>query len=185
MIKNSNNLPPSSSPSPPPPCSFISPLPRSSPVFHSPSCSRLWIRKGFRGERLWILSYIFHSSISAASFTLNLLPRAKNQHGIRETCTRHRKPDYSRSDSLPILFSLSPPRTTWESRDVLTPRTGVLLLLSLLAPVSLPPSFLIPYLLSNPLFLPLLTYLDLSYHSFSLHFSFFNSVYISLPRAQR
>lgn len=46
----------------------------------------------------------FSLLISAASFTLNLLPRAIKQHGIHETCTHHRECDYSSSISLSILL---------------------------------------------------------------------------------
>lgn len=53
-----------------------------------------------------ILNFSF--LISAASFTLNLLPRAKKQHGIHETCRHHRKCDYSLSISLSILLSRYP-----------------------------------------------------------------------------
>lgn len=53
-----------------------------------------------------ILNFSF--LISAASFTLNLLPRAKKQHGIHETCTHHRKCDYSLSISLSTLVSHHP-----------------------------------------------------------------------------
>lgn len=44
-----------------------------------------------------ILNFSF--LISAASFTLNLMPRAKTRHGIHETCRHHRKCDYGLSIS--------------------------------------------------------------------------------------
>lgn len=140
-----------------------------------------------------ILNFSF--LISAASFTLNLLPRAKRQHGIHETCTRHRKCDYSLSISLSVLLSL----TIQDKMGIvklLTPQTGVLFLLSLSPPS---PFFLTPSLpdftsLSIPpiSFSPL-TCLDSCYHSspgfnvsFSLSFppSIFHSLMLrgnSLP----
>lgn len=82
-----------------------------SPVFHSPSLSQ--VAYAVNQNRFpWgmALNIILNFSflISAASFTLNLLPRAKKQHGIHETCTHHRKYDYSQSISFSILLSHYP-----------------------------------------------------------------------------
>lgn len=152
------------------------------PVSHSSLALRshvLWIRTVVHGEP-WILSEKFSFLISAASFTLNLLPRAKRQHGIYETCARRRKCDYSLSISLSILFSPYP-RQRGNGEDVLTPQTGALLLsLIFLTPVFTPPfkpfsSILPPHSSCFALSALLLPLQRLS----------FSAISISLPRAQR
>lgn len=123
----------------------------------------LWIRAAVHREP-WILSEKFSFLISAASFTLNLLPRAKRQHGIYKTCARCRKCDYRLSISLSILFSPYP-RQRGNGEDVLTPQTGVLLLsLIFLTPVFTSPS--ISYIPFFPF-----TCLASSYRPFCRHFS--------------
>lgn len=120
----------------------------------------------------------FHSSsplhvFPAASrhpLCLNLLPGAKKQHGIRETCTRHARCDYG-----PYPSRLSIPLV--ESWRVLTPRTGALL----------PICFTLPFFFPCPF--------NLSFFSpphcsmISLRLSplqrLSSSVYISLPHARR
>lgn len=73
---------------------------------HSPSfCLLAYAVNQNKFPRGTALNIILNFSflISAASFTLNLLPRAKKQHGIHETCTHHRKCDYSLSISLSTI----------------------------------------------------------------------------------
>lgn len=134
-----------------------------------------------------ILNFSF--LISAASFTLNLLPRAKKQHGIHETCTHHRKCDYSLSISLSTFLSQHPRRHGTRETcshlelDYFSFSLSCLLFLS----PHPPPCSALPF---NPFyFIFLLTRLARRYQSFSpyfnVSFSAFLSAYISLPYAQR
>lgn len=148
----------------------------------SPSCLRshmLWIRTVVHREP-WILSETFSFLISAACFTLNLLPRAKRQHGIYETCTRCRKRDYSLSIWLSILFSPYP-RQRGNGEDVLTPSDGRAAPHSFCSPLFLlPPS--IPFSSILP---PHSSSFALSALLLPLQRLSFSTVSISLPRAQR
>lgn len=134
-----------------------------------------------------ILNFSF--LISAASFTLNLLPRAKKQHGIHETCTHHRKCDYSLSISLSILFSHYPKQHgNRETCSHLRLEYFSFSLSCLLFPSPIPSLFLPPF---QYLFISFFhSYLSrfmlslLSPTSMSL-FSAFLFIYISLPHAQR
>lgn len=133
-----------------------------------------------------ILNFSF--LISAASFTLNLLPRAKKQHGIHETCTHHRKCDYSLSISLSTLVSHHPRQhgnreTCSHLRlDYFSFSLSCLLFLSPHPPCSSLPFnpfyFIFPSHLSRFMLSILLSLLQCLFLCFS-------SAYISLPYAQR
>lgn len=137
----------------------------------------LWIRTAVRGEP-WILSEKISFLISAASFTLNLLPRAKRQHGIYETCVRCRKCDYGLSISLSIL-STPYPRQEWRGRA--PPQTGGLLL----SLIFLTPVFTFPFNPCYSILPPHSSCFALSALLLPLQHLSFSAVSISLPRAQR
>lgn len=123
-----------------------------------------------------ILNFSF--LISAASFTLNLLPRAKKQHGIHETCTHHRKCDYSLSISLSVLLSHhSEQHGNRETCSHLRLEYFLLPLSCLLFPSPHPSlSFFLSPSIPFISFFPLAR-LASCYHSFSPHFN----VSLSLP----